>query len=256
MNSALIGHTGFVGSNLLRQGTFEDTYNSTNIQSIAGKSYDTVWCAGVRAVKWWANQNPEEDKKGIEHLTRFLSHVKCKYFVLISTVDVFKAADGVTENTAPSADGLHPYGRHRLELEAFVASKFPSYSIIRLPGLFGEGLKKNIIYDFLYDNEVHKINSKNSFQFYDLNAIYKDCCKVIEAALPLCHFATEPVSVADVALNAFGVQFENIPEGSIPVHYDMRTLHAARWNKPGPYLYDRQDVLESIASFVYRKRRQ
>ena len=32
--SCLIGHTGFVGSNLLRQATFDATYNSSSIDSI------------------------------------------------------------------------------------------------------------------------------------------------------------------------------------------------------------------------------
>ena len=35
---ALIGHTGFVGSNLARQGAFDALYNSSNIESIAGST--------------------------------------------------------------------------------------------------------------------------------------------------------------------------------------------------------------------------
>ena len=36
--SALIGYTGFVGSNLLRQRAFDATFNSKNIEQISGRS--------------------------------------------------------------------------------------------------------------------------------------------------------------------------------------------------------------------------
>ncbi len=68
MNNALIGYTGFVGGNLLRQSSFAATYNSFSIQELRGKRYDEIWCAGVRAVKWWANSHPEEDWAGIAPL--------------------------------------------------------------------------------------------------------------------------------------------------------------------------------------------
>ena len=43
-------------------------------------------------------------------------------------------------------DGLHPYGRNRLELEDLVRKEFDTL-VVRLPALFGKGLKKNFIYD-------------------------------------------------------------------------------------------------------------
>ena len=36
--SALIGYTGFVGSNLVRQHSFDAMFNSQNIDSISGRS--------------------------------------------------------------------------------------------------------------------------------------------------------------------------------------------------------------------------
>jgi hypothetical protein len=61
MPSALIGYTGFVGSNLDRQHAFDDRYNSKNINAIAGKSYDLIVCAGIQAKKWWASEHPDEE---------------------------------------------------------------------------------------------------------------------------------------------------------------------------------------------------
>ena len=42
MKKALIGYTGFVGSNLQAQIKFDDFYNSKNIQDIKDKEYDVV----------------------------------------------------------------------------------------------------------------------------------------------------------------------------------------------------------------------
>ncbi len=49
MTSALIGHSGFVGSNLKDKRSFPALYKSKTIGSIAGESYDlAIW--KVRAV--------------------------------------------------------------------------------------------------------------------------------------------------------------------------------------------------------------
>ena len=70
MRAALIGYTGFVGSNLARQLRFDATYNTSNIESIAGEEFDLLVCAGVRAEKWIANANPDADRAGIRHRMR------------------------------------------------------------------------------------------------------------------------------------------------------------------------------------------
>lgn len=72
MNS-LIGFSGFVGSTLLKQSSFDDLYRSTNISEIEGKSFDVVVCAGAPAKKWIANREPEADCQTIEAL---IDHLK------------------------------------------------------------------------------------------------------------------------------------------------------------------------------------
>ncbi|HCD03852.1 MAG TPA: pyridine nucleotide transhydrogenase, partial [Methylophaga sp.] len=90
MSNALIGFSGFVGGTLLKQANFAACYRSTNIQEIENREFDVVVCAGAPAQKWIANREPADDRKKIDALISNLRTVKCKKFILISTVDVFK----------------------------------------------------------------------------------------------------------------------------------------------------------------------
>lgn len=53
----LVGYTGFVGQTLLTQTSFDDLYNSSNIETIQNKDYSLVVCAAAPAVKWKANKS-------------------------------------------------------------------------------------------------------------------------------------------------------------------------------------------------------
>src|SRR5689334_1350681 len=110
MSDALIGHSGFVGTTLLRQRAFEAQFRSTNIADIRGNQYSLAVCAAAPAQKWIANRDPEADFRTIDGLMENLRAIHAERFVLISTVDVFKNPLGVDENSAVDTDGLHAYG--------------------------------------------------------------------------------------------------------------------------------------------------
>jgi nucleoside-diphosphate-sugar epimerase len=253
MTTALIGHTGFVGGNLARQISFDACFHSKNIGEIRGQTFDTVVCAGVPAVKWLANREPDHDLKGILPLLIALEGVKAARFILISTIDVYRDPVGVDEATPISTDGLHPYGTHRRLVETFVQERFATHHVVRLPGLFGDGLKKNVIYDFLHRNQMENIHADAVFQFYPLDRLASDLRIVVDSGLPVVNFATEPVAVREVADHAFGTTFSNRPSNP-PPRYDMRTRHADIFGGAGPYLASRGEVLEQIGAFVRRQR--
>ena len=173
--------------------------------------------------------------------------------MLISTVDVYPSPVGVDEDAPVDHAGAQPYGRHRRELELFAAERFDTL-IVRLPGLFGPGLKKNIIYDFLHDNQVGQVHADAVYQFYDLANVWRDVTVALDAGLSLVNFATEPVSVGEVARHGFGRAFDNRPAGPPPPRYDMRSRHAALFGGRGGYLYDRESVLGAIRDFVRQER--
>ena len=54
----LVGHTGFVGSNLLESNAFDLCFNSKNITESFGLNPDVLVYSGVRAEKFLANKEP------------------------------------------------------------------------------------------------------------------------------------------------------------------------------------------------------
>lgn len=146
-DDALIGSTGFVGSVLSRQISFQSFYNSKNIHSIRGRSFSRIVCAAAPATMWAANRNPEADWANINLLIENLRAVETERFVLISTIAVLDdASAGYTEADA-RYEVNKAYGRHRRELEERLAENFANFHILRLPALFGPGLKKNFVFD-------------------------------------------------------------------------------------------------------------
>ncbi|MBI2286026.1 MAG: NAD(P)-dependent oxidoreductase [Nitrosomonadales bacterium] len=249
MSNALIGFSGFVGSTLLKQATFESLYRSTNIGEIAGQQFDTVVCAGAPAQKWIANREPEADRQKIEGLIAHLKAMTCKTFVLISTVDVFKNPIGVDEDTAVEEVELHAYGLNRRLLEKFVEGHFSNHLIVRLPGLVGPGLRKNVIFDFLNDNNLHAIDSRGVFQFYPMINLWYDIQVALDAGLKLVHLTAEPISVADVSAQGFGKPFEQA-QANRPGVYDLRTRYAQIFGGSGHYQYSRRETIQAVRSYA------
>ncbi|MCD6460589.1 NAD(P)-dependent oxidoreductase [bacterium] len=248
MKTAVIGHTGFVGSNIIAQSDFDDFYNSKNIFEIKNKKYDLVVCSGISAVKWLANKEPQNDWNNIKNLLDCLKEVECGKFILISTVDVYPDTNGVDEDSIIDAENLQPYGKHRLMAEQFVEKKFDSL-IVRLPGLFGKGLKKNAIYDFIHNNQIDKIHSQAVFQFYYLDNICKDIQTALKSGIKVINFAAEPISIYEIAKEAFGFEFTNICSYP-PPYYNFKTKYHQLYGGKDGYIYTKMEIIESLRVFL------
>ncbi len=183
----LVGHTGFVGSNLKEQVHFDGLYNSQNISEAFGTNPDWLVYSGVRAEKFLANSEPEKDFGIILDAMSNIQKINPKKIILISTVDVYPNPVDVDELTPSNAEN-HAYGKNRLYLENWVAEHFTDYLILRLPALFGKNLKKNFIYDLIQivpamlnekkflelsaaNNWLHEYYTQQENGFYKLKAI-------------------------------------------------------------------------------------
>lgn len=247
--TALIGFTGFVGHNLDLQRKYDLKFNSKNFRDMAGKSFSRLVCAGVSAVKWQANKDPETDLARLNALIDVLKTVQADKLVLISTIDVYSVSCGVDENFDCHNPDHHAYGRHRLLFEDFCKEHFSDVLIVRLPGLFGNGIKKNVIFDLLNDNCLEMIQKDSAFQYYDLANLSDDIERAEKAGLDLVNLFTEPVRTGDIIDAFFPGKAVGAKAGGA-VSYDMRTKHAALWGKSGGYCYSRAEVLEQMRNFI------
>lgn len=249
LKKGLIGFTGFVGGTLLKQTGFDSSFNTSNISQIADYSFDKIYCAGISAEKWLANKDPDSDLKKIQSLIKNLERVKCNKFILISTVDVFTNPNQVYEDTEIKKDGLQPYGLHRRYFEEFIENHFKDYLIVRLPGLIGEGLKKNIIFDFLNTNNLESIDSRGIFQHYPMINLWSDIEIADKSSLKILHLTSEPITVEEIAQLCFEKYFINEVSPN-PVRYDLRTKYASLYGKKIHYQYSREKILQAISYYA------
>ena len=143
----LVGSTGFVGGNLRAKHTFAAVCHSSDIAAQYGTRPDLCVYAGVPAAMFLANADPEADMEVMRTARENLRKIAPKSLVLISSIAVFADSRGRCEDDAPDTDGLPAYGRNRLQLEQWVREDFNDALIVRLPALYGAGLKKNFLFD-------------------------------------------------------------------------------------------------------------
>jgi nucleoside-diphosphate-sugar epimerase len=251
---ALIGCTGFVGTTLQAQTQFDEFFHSKNIGDIRGREYGLVVCAAAPAAKWVANSKPEADRENLDNLKRHLDGMRAERFILISTIDVYPVPRNVDENTLIEAALAEPYGRHRYELEQFVTSHFAKAWVVRLPALFGPGLRKNFIFDLIWKPEALPLtHAESQFQFYAMARLWSDLNAVMESAVRLINVCAEPVSAAEIARQCAGREFTNRTEKT-PVFYDVQTVHAKVLGGEGRYHFTKEQTLEAVKAFIASSR--
>jgi nucleoside-diphosphate-sugar epimerase len=247
MSIGLIGYTGLIGKNILEQFHVDYLYNSKNISSVKDVEYDILFCAAPSAVKWKANQEPQEDLYQIFELIKNIKNVKAKKFVLFSTIDVY--------NRFPCDELTHPeiyeacfYGKNRIILENYVSNSFQDSTVIRLPGLFGNHLKKNIIFDLLNNNLLTKINSEDSYQWFYLNDLKNIIEFVFYNNIKLLNVSTEPVTNREIIECLFQNNLNILVENK-KISYDMRSIHFEK-----EYLFSKKQIMEKLKEYVQTKR--
>ena len=251
MSSALVGYSGFVGSNLLQFYHFDYFYNSKNFYEASNKTFDTLFFCGVPAVKWYANKNPEEDIETINNLKNILNTISVKKIILISTIDVYDEDTNSGKDEDYDCDWFlsSHYGRNRYLFEEYVKKTFDDYHIIRLPALFGKGLKKNIIYDLIHNNQIQNIPVQSSFQWYDLNWLKKDIDLVIENKIKVCNLFPEPLNTYEI-VSLFEYPLEKF-DHTKKLSYNLKTKYSSLFSSNvNGYIRNKEEVLVSIQTFL------
>ena len=147
---AIVGYTGFVGSNLCSHHTFAGQYNSKNIKEAFGSRPELLVYSGVPAEMFLANKDPEGDLAIIKNAIENIKKIMPEKLVLISTVAVYPKPNGVDETDVIRTEDLSAYGKNRRYLEQWVEENVKDHLIVRLPAIYGIHMKKNFIYDYIH----------------------------------------------------------------------------------------------------------
>lgn len=241
--TAIIGYTGFVGSHIKDNiDTPCDLYNSKNIHEIHNKEYDLIYMAGLPATKWLINKEPEKDMQNMLTLQNHLSKAIIHKIILISTIDIYDKTKQL-QNEDVTKVTEEPYGKHRFIMEKWVKLNYPNaYHIIRLPALFGVGLKKNIIYDLLHDNNINSINPYTFYQWYDISHLMYDIEYVIMHNISVINVFSEPIWTFELIKACFPNYTHIVQDNNCPatVIYNYKTKYSPYMNG---YAYQSKDII-------------
>lgn len=245
----LIGNTGLIGTTLKDSMTFDYEFNSSNIHELKDLQIPQttdIYLACLPATKWKVNQDPIADLNNILKIIEILSTHSYRNIVLYSTIDVYNNSEPCSnEDTIPGLPKLD-YGSNRYLFELLIKSniKHTRLIILRLPALFGKHIKKNVIYDLLNDNEVHKIQSKSKYQWYNLNHISIDTDRYVNSPESyLCvNLFSEPIATEQIVELFDNKKVDNKTIGAI---YDYQTKYSTTG-----YYRPAKDILNEIKEFI------
>lgn len=238
---AIIGD-GFIGKHL--KCNIEepyDFYSKKNIKEIERKNYDIVYCAGLYSN---INKNSDDDLENIFTLQDCLSSAKINKFILISTIDIY-------DSKFPNQDenqyniSIDSYGKNRYFMEEWVLEEYKDCHIIRLPLLFGLGLKKNIIYDILNNNRLENINFNTLYQWYCLEELMYDIKKIIKKKIRIVNLISEPIETKNLISICF-------PEFVIPMFDNNKRIeynYKSKWFKSG-YAVEKKKIVEELLKYI------
>lgn len=257
----IVGYSGFVGSNLLQFYKFDKFYNSKNFIDAQNKHFDMLFFCAIPAVKWYANKYPDNDYETIENIKKILKTITCKKIILISTIDVYDKTNSnfiLNEDYICNFENNHTYGKNRFLFEQFISNQFNNFHIVRLPALFGKGLKKNIIYDLINNNQIENIPINSSFQWYNLDRLGNDLKIIVENNIKVCNLFTEPINTIEIIElfdeiynKNYKFNIEYIGNNSSKIIYDVKTKYHDLFNsKIVNYICDKNSVLEDIKKFL------
>jgi sugar phosphate isomerase/epimerase len=212
--------------------------------------FDELYFCGVPAVKWYANKYPHDDITTLENIKSILQTIKTKKIILISTIDVYESVNTeYNEDHVCNTVNNHTYGKNRYLFEIFVKEHFENHHIIRLPALFGKGLKKNIIYDLITNNSIENISKNTYFQWYDLDWLKNDIDVILKNNITVCNLFTEPLSTFEI-IKFFNYPIEEFKNQSTLI-YNTKTKYSKLFNSTiEGYIRGKSDVLDNLKLYL------
>jgi nucleoside-diphosphate-sugar epimerase len=234
----IIGASGFIGSNLARELPSATHVSRQDLKSGNFFTGSRLFIAAPSASKWLVNQEPASDLQNIETLFKYVkTYIETVEIILISTIDVYEDPRAANEDS-PTLNSLN-YGGNRKILEDLLGTLASNLRVARFGGLFGQGLKKNILFDLhnLRYEELIKYNAESLFQYL---SVERSIRYLLESNEPLVNVVGPPLRVKDMAANR-----DFFSDTAPLIEYNVSSVHLE-----GGYLIDRESAILDIESFL------
>ncbi len=247
MRNCIIGYSGFIGNKISERNHLK--INSKNIHRIKNKNFNIVYCAAPTGKKFAVNKNPNNDFTNILNLIKILKTIKCKRFILISTIDIYQnKTTKINEKNFPKKNKIRNYGANRFYLEEFVKENFENYHIIRLPNLFGKNLKKNFIFDMLHNERV--FISKNSLvQLFNIDKINFYIDKIVKKKIRIINLTSPPLKLINICKI---IKTNNKIFSGKLYKYNVSSKHSSKFQKNSKYIISENEIIKDLLKF-YKK---
>ena len=175
--------------------------------------------------------------------------MKCKKFILISTVDVYSNPIDKSEKNIPRPTAKNSYGKNRLNLEKYVIKNFDNFLIVRLTALVGKGLKKNILHDIKNKFQLDKINKRSVYQYYPVDNLLNDIKKLLKEKNKVIHLNSEPVEVNEILENNSLILPDRRNKKKKEL-YDLKSIYSKKYRKIVNYFYNKKKILSVIKKYI------
>jgi len=253
-NSCIIGYTGFIGGYLTKHLKTNNLYNTKNIENISKRNFDVVYCCAPNSAMWIANKDPVEDFIKVSKLIKNLKNIKTKIFILISTIEVFKNKNSCNEESLDFNNEIYSYGYNRFLIEEATRKIFKNLFIVRLPIVYGEGVKKNIVFD-LKNNILNLLNLNDILQFYPVELLLNDINLAIKHNIDIINLCSEPIKVKELLIfcSKSGIANKSLKNTKIR-KYNMTSNYSNIW-KNEKYTYKKHFIMDDIKKFINNETR-
>jgi nucleoside-diphosphate-sugar epimerase len=177
----VVGGRGLVGSAFVRFLDKEKVpcrvIDRQNRDQFWGTSCSTLIYANGNAIKFKANEDPFTDfVDSVSSAAEYVHRIGYQRFVHISSADVYdrpSSKEHTREDTEIDWARLPPYGYHKWLAEHYVRRFAKKYTICRLAGVLGKGLKKNPLYDYLHRERLVRISPDSYLNFIHADSMVK-----------------------------------------------------------------------------------
>jgi hypothetical protein len=243
----LIGNTGLIGQTIQKYDKFDYHFNSKNLDTFETSINDgnELFLSCLPATKWLVNSDLRNDMDNIFNIIKTISTKQYSKVILISTIDVYNDSPlFVDETYSPNVNKLS-YGNNRYIFELMVREyiKTDEFKIFRLPALFNNLIKKNVLYDLIHNNNVNQINQNSIFQWYNIDNLISDIHK-FSSEYPnetIFNLFTEPIHTSDI-VELFPHHIDKVQSG-LKIMYNYKT-------KFGGYIDTKNNVLKQIKELI------